>query len=330
MSVQIFNLQGISRNSALENKGVDYSTLSDFIQKTAAFGFSGTLLPESIEGPINPWFFAQQLFTETEKLIPFIAINPCFVHPLYVARSIVNLSTFYKRPIYLNFITGGSAKDGLKINDKLTKEEKYNRLEEFITIIEELLNPKRDLLYTFKGFYYNFDKIVFKGTLSKKLQPVFHIAGNSKYAVSILERKQIVHMQMAQSQKNVNIGANKVGYHFGIIARETEQEARDILEEFCTVDRKKKILQRISIQNADANWKKEIYENYKNLPKDSLFTMLPFIRGYSDVPYLVGTHKRIEKYLRYYLEKGIKTFIVEIPITGHNEFIEINKSIQGI
>ncbi len=331
MSFQIFNLLGISRDSTLENNTAQHLLMSDFIHKSETFGFSGILLPESIEGPINPWFFAQKLLATTERLLPFIAINPCFVHPLYVARSIVNLSSFYKRPIYLNFITGGSIADGLKINDTLSKEEKYNRVEEFMTIIEELLSPDRDTLYTFTGDYYRFDKVLFKGTLPKELQPVFHIAGSSKYVSSLLSKKEITHMQMAQSFDNITIPNNrKVSYHFGLIVRETEQEAQDILEKFCATDRKKTILQQISIQNSGSTWKKGMFEKYKNYSGDSIFNLIPFKNGYSDVPYLVGTHKDITVYLLKYLKKGIKDFVIEVPQTGHDEITEIYKSVIQI
>jgi len=194
MSMQIFNLLGISRDSIFEEKISFRNYLTDFIEQTEKSNFSGTLVPESVEGPINPWFFAQELLSKTSK-IPFIAINPFFVNPLFLVRYLYNLSTFYKRPIYINFITGSSAKDSLRVNDTLSKEEKYKRLEEFIVIIHELLTISKDGVYSFKGDFYKFENIVFKGSLSKELQPVFHIAGNSEYACSLIEKMDITHLK---------------------------------------------------------------------------------------------------------------------------------------
>jgi alkanesulfonate monooxygenase len=329
MNVQIFNLLGISRDSIFEEKTAFADYLTDFITQTDTLNFSGTLLPESIEGPINPWFFAQELLSKSSKL-PFIAINPCFVHPLYVVRNLYNLSTFYQRPIYLNFITGGSAVDSLKINDSLSKEEKYNRLDEFITIVQELLANEHET-YTFKGTYYTLENIVFKGSLPENLQPVFHIAGSSEHAENLIQKKQMTQLKMGESAANISINsAKKVSYHFGIIARKTSEEAQDVLHTFCKVDRKRSILQQISIKQSNSVWKQKVYEDYKSSVEDTIYSLLPFVNGYSDVPYLVGSYRDVSNYVQNYIDNGIESIIVEIPKTGCNELREIDTVLTAI
>lgn len=289
--------------------------------------FSGTLLPESIEYPINPWFFAQELLSKSSKF-PFIAINPCFVHPLYVVRNLYNLSTFYQRPIYLNFITGGSAVDSLKINDSLSKEEKYNRLDEFITIIQELLTASEHETYTFKGTYYTLENIVFKDSLSENLQPVFHIAGSSEYAENLIQKKGMTQLKMGESISNVSLNKHKkLSYHFGIIARETTQEAKEVEASFCKADRKRTILQQISIKQSNSVWKQKVYESYKNSAEDLIYSLVPFVNGYSYVPYLVGSYSAIANYVQHYIDNQIESIIIEIPKTGYNELQEIHTAL---
>ncbi|MBC8757661.1 LLM class flavin-dependent oxidoreductase [Kordia sp. YSTF-M3] len=330
MSVQVFNLLGISRDSIFEEKLSFADYLTDFITQTDALNFSGTLLPESIEGPINPWFFAQELLSKSSKL-PFIAINPCFVHPLYVVRNLYNLSTFYQRPIYLNFITGGSAVDSLKINDSLSKEEKYKRLDEFITIVQELLTANEGETYSFKGTYYTLENIVFKGSLPENLQPVFHIAGSSEHAENLIQKKNMIQLKMGESAAKISINrAKKVSYHFGIIARETSEEAQDVLATFCKVDRKRTILQQISIKQSNSVWKQKVYENYKSSAEDPIYSLTPFMNGYSDVPYLVGSYKDVANYVQNYIDHGIESIIIEIPKTGYNELQEIDTVLTAI
>ena len=329
MSVHIFNLLGISRDSVFEEKTSFATYLTDFIKQTDALNFSGTLLPESIEGPINPWFFAQELLSKSSKL-PFIAINPCFVHPLYVVRNLYNLSTFYQRPIYLNFITGGSAVDSLKINDSLSKEEKYHRLDEFITIVQELLANEQET-YTFKGTYYTLENIVFKGSLPKNLQPVFHIAGSSEFAQQLIERKNMTQLKMGESLAKVSLNKQKkLSYHFGIIARETSEEAQNVLATFCKADRKRTILQQISIKQSNSIWKQKVYESYKRSEKDGIYSLVPFVNGYSDVPYLVGSYAEITTYVQNYIDNGIESLIIEIPKTGFDEMQEIDIVISKL
>lgn len=330
MPIQLFNLLGISRDSVFEEKLSFADYLTNFITETDTSHFSGTLLPESIEGPINPWFFAQELLSKSSK-IPFIAINPCFVHPLYVVRNLYNLSTFYQRPIYLNFITGGSAVDSLKINDSLSKEEKYKRLDEFITIIQELLSANENNTYSFKGTYYTLDSIVFKGSLPKHLQPVFHIAGSSEHAENLIQKKGMIQLKMGESLSNSSLrNSKKTSYHFGIITRETNEEANEVLDTFSKVDRKRTILQQISIKQSKSVWKQKVYERYKSSAEDAVYSLQPFMNGYSDVPYLVGSYEEVLSYIQTYITKGIESIIVEIPKTGFDEMKEINTIIEKL
>lgn len=330
MSIQIFNLLGISRDSVFEEKTSFADYLTDFIKQTDVLNFSGTLLPESIEGPINPWFFAQELLSKSSKL-PFIAINPCFVHPLYVVRNLYNLSTFYQRPIYLNFITGGSAVDSLKINDSLSKEEKYHRLDEFITIVQELLTANEHETYSFKGTYYALENIVFKGSLPKNLQPVFHIAGSSEFAQQLIQKKGMTQLKMGESIANVSVkNDQKLSYHFGIIARETSEEAKEVEALFCKADRKRTILQQISIKQSDSVWKQKVYESYKDSAEDPIYSLTPFVNGYSDVTYLVGNYDEVSKYIQEYIDAGIESIIIEIPKTGNNELQEIDTVLKKL
>ncbi len=330
MPIQLFNLLGISRDSVFEEKLSFADYLTNFINETDTSHFSGTLLPESIEGPINPWFFAQELLSKSSK-IPFIAINPCFVHPLYVVRNLYNLSTFYQRPIYLNFITGGSAVDSLKINDSLSKEEKYKRLDEFITIIQELLSANENDTYSFKGTYYTLDSIVFKGSLPKHLQPVFHIAGSSEHAENLIQKKGMIQLKMGESLSNSSLhNSKKTSYHFGIITRGTNEEANEVLDTFSKVDRKRTILQQISIKQSQSVWKQKVYERYKSSAEDPVYSLQPFMNGYSDVPYLVGSYEEVLSYIQTYIAKGIESIVIEIPKTGFDEMKEINTIIEKL
>jgi alkanesulfonate monooxygenase len=328
MSIQIFNLLGISRDSIFEEKLSFASYLTDFITQTDKLDFSGTLLPESIEGPINPWFFAQELLSKSSK-IPFIAINPCFVHPLYVVRNLYNLSTFYQRPIYLNFITGGSAADSLKIADALSKEEKYQRLDEFITIVQELLTANEKDTYSFKGNYYTLENITFKGSLPAHLQPVFHIAGSSEHAQQLIAKKGMIQLKMGESLSSLSLEkTKKISYHFGIIARETSDVAKEVLDTFSKTDRKRSILQRISIKQSQSVWKENVYKRYKTTEDDTVYSLQPFMNGYSDVPYLVGSYEEVRQYIQTYIDKGVESIIIEIPKTGFDEMPEIHSVIK--
>ena len=64
----------------------------------------------------------------TNHHIPLIALQPYTMEPFTAAKIIHSITNFYKRPIYINMVTGLSENDLGEIENNLSKEQRYARL----------------------------------------------------------------------------------------------------------------------------------------------------------------------------------------------------------
>jgi alkanesulfonate monooxygenase len=321
-----FTLFGIKRD--FDKSNVAVNDVIEFIKKTEKYNYDGILLPESNNGPIHPWVFAQLLFTASETLRPFIAINPVYAHPFFVAKQIANLIEFYKRPLFINYITGTAKTDGISLNDTIERSEKYERLIEYVTIVNKLVAGKEESL-NFNGRYFKIEDASLRIKLEKSQLPVNHIAGSSENCLKAINETASSRLAMAMPishlQKLNETRNYPMGLHFGIITRKTKKEALTVLNTFSPPDKSKQISQHIATRSAGVTWKNRMLERLKEIKDTDVYNLVPFKNFNSDVPYLVGSYEEVSSYLEAYLDQGITLLVYEIPITGENEFRHISE-----
>jgi alkanesulfonate monooxygenase len=324
-SIPVFNLFGLK--GAYNEEDDFYNGVKEFIIKSDDYGYAGILLPESNSAILNPWFFANQIFHLSEHLIPFIAINPVYTHPFFVAKYIFNMSFFSKRPMYLNYITGTALFDSPNLGDTQKHNSKYDRLQEYIQIVNGLLEEPKPLNY--HGQFYDIQNLSLPQTLHKNARPHSYVAGSSASSLSVIKTTASSRLSMAMSLADFAVlNENRtydLGFHLGIISRESDEEAADVLLSFCPDDKLKKSIQYMSTVKSKIIWKKELLEKSVQLTDDDVYNLIPFTNGYSDVPYLVGNYVNVARYIYEYLNLGLGLLVIEIPVTGFDEFYFISR-----
>lgn len=326
-NVPVLSLFGIRRESATGFiPGIEEVTA--FIKQSEQCGFSGCLLPESNNGPLHSWVFAQLLYSATEQMIPFIAINPVYLHPFYAAKQIANFIVFYKRRLFLNYITGTAKTDAHSLNDHLDSAGKYRRLTEFITIVNGLLYHA-DQPFSFSGEFYEIRDLRLPFPVHRELLPWNFIAGSSPNALNAIENTGSARLCMGMPLEELD-DLNKernynIGIHIGIIARETKEQALEALAAFSSGSREKQLLQHIATQNAGAAWKKELLEKARTMNERDTYSLVAFRNFDSDVPYLVGSYEEVAAYVQDYMSRQVNLVVIEIPVTGHDEFSHLKR-----
>ena len=327
-SIPIFNLLAIKRaHSDLD--AAFYNEVQDFILNTERYGYAGTLLPESNGSIFNPWFFANLVVTTSKQLLPFIAINPDYMHPFYTAKYIANISTFYNRPIYLNYITGTGLFDSSNLGNKHSHNAKYDRLEEYLKIVNGLLSSD-ETAFTFKGEFYDVQNLKLAQVLKESIKPVNFIAGNSESCLNVIKNNAAARLAMATTLEDLQTlnqqRAYNTGFHFGIVARETDEAARAILPSLCPENvEEKRALQQFTTAKSKVVWKKELLEKAASLAKDDVYNLSLFADGCCDVPYLVGSYENVATAIFNYIENGVSLAVIEIPDTKFDEFPHLGK-----
>jgi alkanesulfonate monooxygenase len=278
-----------------------------YCQLNDGYGFQGTLFFQNMGNDLDPWVGAQELLHNTNKLSPFVAVNPAYTHPYAIAMKILNLSRLYRRRIYLNFIAGTSISEMESLGVMLDHSRRYDRLVEYIEIIQELLRSSVPL--TYNGQSYRVKNLALPYALDKDLFPQIFIAGGSAEAEQARLRTGAGSITMARPLRECiknGSGANVI--HFGIIAAPTTDEARRMMSvEFCMPDFDGSELLELSMLNTDAAWKQQL----KGEVEDEIYRLEPFRFFNADCPYLVGSYSEVAAYLQKYISMDVNAFIIE-------------------
>ncbi len=213
-----------------EKSGFEYA-LSQ-IRFTAGYG---------AEYQHEPVSFSQALLHNTTKLKLIAALLPGPWNPTIAAKQIASISQYTNSRIAVNIVSGWFRGEFAAVGEHwLDHDERYRRSEEFIRSLRGIWAEDN---FTFRGDFYRFNNYTLK---PKPLQPLPEIfqGGSSRAARDMAARvsdwyftnggsiddikKQVddVRAKSKELDRTVKIGVNAFA-----IARETEQEARAVVDE---------------------------------------------------------------------------------------------------
>ncbi len=286
-------------------------------------GFSGMLLFQNNSNDLEPWILAQETFSKSSCQTPFVALNPAYAHPYYIAQKILTFSKLFKRKLYLNFIIGTAISDLESIGDNLSHTDRYERLIEYIEVLYNLLRSDRPINY--EGKYYKINNLKLPSVIKEEYFPTCFIAGSSEEAVVARKRTNSLKLQMAKPlSKLVEVTSGEEGMYMGIIARSTHEEAIEVLKEkFKPAYAEYEDILEVSMLNTDAIWKKNLLRE----EEDSVFRLEPFKHFNADCPYLVGSYDEVIGYIKEYIKLGVDTFVIDADV---EELNSISKVIENI
>lgn len=284
-----------------------------FVEMCEAYQYTGLLLFQSNRGNLEPWVFAQAVLSHSKHLSPFIAVNPAYVHPFSAAKKILSLGSLYSRKMYINFITGTSATDLSTINEYLDHESRYERLIEYVDIVQHLLRDRRPL--RFSGKYFSMENAQLSASLDPAVLPDFFVAGSSEHCVRANSILGTSRFQMAKEEDTLSGGRlmpqKRQGVHFGIVARPEHGEAVEAAVEMFGHPETAAEVFRHSMENTDAVWKKELAD--KQAGSHSCYSLLPFRNFKSDCPYYIGSYEEVSDVIVRYIVNGTDNLVIEIP-----------------
>lgn len=104
---------------------------------------------------VDPWMLAQIVVQNTRRLMPFVAVQPLYMHPYAVAKMIATFASLHGRGLYVNWVAGGFKNDRRSLADDLPHDAVYDRLVEYATIVRQLTDGRT---VTFHGRYCDLDR----------------------------------------------------------------------------------------------------------------------------------------------------------------------------
>lgn len=213
-----------------EQAGFDYA-LSQ-IRFTAGYG---------AEFQHEPVAFSHALLAATTKLKVIAALLPGPWNPAVAAKQIATISQLTEGRVAVNIVSGWFRGEFTAIGEPwLDHDERYRRSEEFIRALRGIWTQDN---FTFRGDFYRFSDYTLKPKPAQPLPEVFQ-GGSSRAARDMASRVSDWYFtngnSVAEIKKQVddirakaraNNHSVKIGVNAFAIARDSEAEARAVLDE---------------------------------------------------------------------------------------------------
>jgi alkanesulfonate monooxygenase len=280
-------------------------------------GFEGILIYTSNRF-VDPWMVAQVMLGATERLCPFVAVQPIFMHPYTVAKKVASLGFVYGRRLYLNLVAGGFKNELTALGDDTPHDERYDRLTEYAQVIQGLLAAEAPL--TFHGRYYRIDGVTMQPPLATALTPGICLSGSSDAGMAAARTLGATAIEVPRAGDEYTTPRElraEAGIRIGIVAHEDDAEAWEIARRRFPDDRKGQLVQKLANKASDGVWYNQLSgdEAADRLagPGRSPYWLGPFRNFQSFVPYLVGSHARVSDELAKYVRAGFGLYVIDMP-----------------
>jgi alkanesulfonate monooxygenase len=132
----LISTQHASETHAAPSKWIDKAYLAAHAKAHEYAGFDRVLIGYNSAAP-DGFQVAAYAAAQTEKLKFLLAHRPGFTAPTLAARQLASLDQLSDGRLAVHIITGGSDEEQQRDGDFLTKEERYARTDDYITVLKK-------------------------------------------------------------------------------------------------------------------------------------------------------------------------------------------------
>jgi alkanesulfonate monooxygenase len=258
---------------------------------------------------VDPWLVSQVILENTSTLAPLVAVQPLYMHPYTVAKMVTSLAFLHNRRVCLNMVAGGFATDLAALADRTPHDRRYDRLVEYVSIIQALL---RGGPVSLSGEFYTVDKLALKPPLPSALFPDILMSGSSEAGLNAAKAVGAIPVRYPGPASDYTPGsAEGMGIRVGIVARESGEAAWNVARQRFPGDRKGQLARELAMKVSDSSWHHQLAQMQDG--GDSPYWLFPFKNFNTNCPYLVGSYDTVAAELTRYTTAGFSTFILDIP-----------------
>jgi len=270
------------------------------------------ILVYSDNSQLDAWLLSHVILQNTKSLCPLVAVQPIYMHPFTVAKTIASIGCLYQRQMYLNMVAGGFKNDLTALNDSTPHDRRYDRLAEYTSIIRRLLQGES---VTFHGEFYDVNQLKLTPRLAPELLPGVFVSGSSDAGVAAaraIGATAIKYPKPAAGEEVHTVDGLDCGIRVGIIARPSSDDAWDVAEERFPEDRKGQLTRQLATKVSDSVWHHQLAQ-LDEAPRRSPYWMVPFNNYKTMCPYLVGSYDEVADEIARYLSAGYSRIILDVP-----------------
>jgi len=265
---------------------------------------------------VDAWLVSQTIVGATRRLCPLVAVQPVYMHPYSVAKMVASLAFLHGRRVYLNMVAGGFANDLAALNDRTPHDQRYERLVEYTTIVQQLLQAEDAV--TFSGSHYQVHNLKLTPRVPRELLPGILLSGSSEAgmaAATHLGATAVEYPKPAgEYSPSTSPGAASRGIRIGIIARSSEAEAWQDAHARFPPDRRGQLTHELAMKVSDSAWHGQL-SKLGDTPtgEHNPYWLVPFKNYKTFCPYLVGSYSKVAHAIAGYVSAGYRTFVLDVP-----------------
>src|SRR6204780_4579715 len=128
---------GVATGTADSNRPASIAYLGKIARSAEQLGFEGALTPTGAWCE-DAWLVTAMLTEVTERLKFLVAFRPGLIVPTLAAQMAATFQRHSQGRLLLNVVVGGEPHEQHAYGDFLTKDERYERADEFLQIVTSL------------------------------------------------------------------------------------------------------------------------------------------------------------------------------------------------
>lgn len=294
---------------------VDGAYLREVIEVARWSEHSGCrgILVYSDNSQCDPWLIAYLIIEHTVSLCPLVAVQPVYMHPYTVAKTVASIANLHGRRVYLNMVAGGFKNDLGALGDDTAHDRRYARLTEYTSIIQRLLHGDGPVSHA--GEFYKIENLKLAPVCPAELMPGIFMSGSSEAGLAAareLGATAIEYPKPVQDYSGHSNGEFESGIRIGIISRERSDAAWEAAHARFPEDRKGQLTHQLAMKVSDSAWHKQL-SGLAAHKDETPYWLVPFENYKTMCPYLVGSYREVGSELAGYISHGYRTFITDVP-----------------
>ncbi len=217
----------------------------------------------------DAWMTGALMIGRTKKIKMLVAARPTYINPVLLAKMIATCDQLSGGRISINLIAGQSEVENIAEGVKLSKEQRYEAMDEEVQILKKLWTAGGGNKIDFDGKYYTLKGAEIPASCYQKPYPKFYLGGGSGQAAEISAKHSDVHLfwgdtigriqsnmkeMLALAARHGRENALGFGMRLQIICREKEADAWEAANDLIknvTAEREQYILNHYAVSAAN-------------------------------------------------------------------------------
>lgn len=272
------------------------------------------ILVFSDNSQLDPWLVAQAIVGATRRLRPLVAIQPAYMHPYSVAKMVSSLAFLYGRRVHLNMVANGFKNDLATLHDPAPSDDRYARLVEYGTIVQNLLRTSGPVSY--EGRYNKVAILKLTPPLPAEFAPDVYVSGFSAAGMAAAQQLRATAIECpkpaAECAASRPAGGAR-GMRIGIIARREDAEAWSVARARFPENHARQFAPPLAVKISGSSWPAQFSRVAAAATRRENPYWLTPLNHKAPCPYLVGSYDRVAREISLYAEAGYRAFILETP-----------------